>query len=106
MKVYYLVQIFIFAPIIMIIGESWQQNLSKSLNIDIVCEIPQHGGQGWSEMLAFSQKMKTTACQVDINSRQIAVEIPLFKGFVLPTHFQKQVGWGTRLVILSHVIFD
>ena len=26
------------------------------------------------------------------------VEIPLFKGFVLPTHFQKQVGWGTRLV--------
>ena len=25
------------------------------------------------------------------------VEIPLFKGFVLPTHFQKQVGWGTWL---------
>ncbi len=23
------------------------------------------------------------------------VKIPLFLGFVLPTHFQKQVGWGT-----------
>ena len=25
------------------------------------------------------------------------VKIPLFLGFVLPTHFQKQVGWGTWL---------
>ena len=27
------------------------------------------------------------------------VKIPLFWGFVLPTHFQKQVGWGTWLII-------
>ena len=31
--------------------------------------IPQHGGRGRSEILAFSQKMKTTVCQVDTNSR-------------------------------------
>ena len=30
---------------------------------------PQHGGRGRSEMLAFSQKIKSTACQVDTNSR-------------------------------------
>ena len=29
------------------------------------------------------------------------VKISLFQGFVLPTHFQKQVGWGTWLLLLD-----
>ena len=59
-----------FSPIIMIISdfilaieyvlmfEHWYRSWN-----------PQHGGQGWSGILAISQKMKTTACQVDKNGR-------------------------------------
>ena len=43
----------------MIIGESIESISFINLNM----------GDGRSEMLAFSQKMKTTACQVDTNSR-------------------------------------
>ena len=52
---------FLLPSSLLLVNLSWQSNLSKSY--------PQHGGRGRSEMLAFSQKMKTTACQVDTNSR-------------------------------------
>ena len=56
-------------------------------------------GKIWRSWMTDSNSVELFHVEFFLTENQTSkVEISLFKGFVPPTHFQKQVGWGTWLV--------
>ena len=62
-------------------------------------------GRIWRYWMTLPNSVELFTVEFFLAEKQTSkVKIPLFWGFVLPTHFQKQVGWGTWLIITSSSI--